>query len=94
MFYVFCSVNYDFIVIEAKYYKNCYAFYVVVSFKKAIKEIREDVGKDEIEYEKVFRQLFDELKLGLDEGKLYDIISFIERYCEIFDEKGIVSEVY
>ena len=43
---------------------------------------------------KVFRQLLDELKPGLDEGKAYDITSLTERYREILDEKGIASEVY
>ena len=75
MLHVLRSVNHDLIATKAKYYKNCYALYVAASSKKAIKETREDAGKDETEHEKAFRQLLDELKPGLDEGKAYDITS-------------------
>lgn len=94
MLHILRSVNHDLIATEAKYHKNCYALYVAASSKKAIKETREDAGKDETEHEKAFRQLLDELKPGLDEGKAYDITSLTERYREILDEKGIASEVY
>ena len=96
---VFVPCKYDFVLhdllaTEAKYHKNCYALYVVASSKKAIKETRENAGQDETEHEKAFRQLLDELKPGLHEGKAYDITSLTERYREILDEKGIASEVY
>ena len=94
MLHVLRSVNHDLIATEAKYHKTCYALYVAASSKKAIKETREDAGKDETEHEKAFRQLLDEIKPGLDEGKAYDITSLTERYRENLDEKGIASEVY
>lgn len=55
MLHVLRSVNHDLIATEAKYHKNCYALYVAASSKKAIKETREDAGKDETEHEKGFR---------------------------------------
>lgn len=70
------------------------AFYLAASSKKAVKETREDAGKNETEHEKALCQLLDELKPGLDVRKTYCITSFTERYSEILDEKGIASEVY
>lgn len=50
MFYFFFGVNDDFMVVEVKYYKNCYLFYIV-------KKVRDDKGESSNEwyYENVFK---------------------------------------
>lgn len=55
MLHMLHVLNHDLIATEAKYHKNCYALYIAASSKKAIKETREDAGKDETEHEIAFR---------------------------------------
>lgn len=64
-------------VVEVKYYKNCYLFDIV-------KKVRDDKGESSNEwyYENVFKQLVEELRLGLEQGWVYDMVLLLIKYWD------------
>lgn len=89
MFYFFFGVKDDFMVVEVRYYKNCYFFYIV-------KKVRDDKGESSNKsyYENVFKQLVEELRLGLEQGRAYDMVLLLIKYREYLLEKGVLGDGY
>ena len=93
MLHVLRSVNHNLVATEAMYHKNCYALYVAASTKKAIKETREDAGKDETMFRLIWMAFIEWYsKSGnciTDESK---IIQSITSSINVVQEKGNVPE--
>lgn len=87
MLHVLRGVNDDLIAAEAKYHKNCYALYVMNSKKVVLSLGTDNVSKSETLHDKAFRQLIDELRPGIKEGRAYDMNSLLAKYREFLMKK-------
>ena len=78
MLRVLLSVNSDLIAAEAKYHKNCLASYISKSNLKhrVLSETNEDAS------DTVFKELAEEIKEGISQGRVYDMSSILTAYRE------------
>ena len=72
MLHLLLGVNDDLMAAEAKYHKNCYSLYTA-------KKVRDDKGEssNELHHENAFKQLVEELRPGLEQGRAYDMVSLL-----------------
>ena len=94
MLHVLRGVNDDLIAAEAKYHKNCYALSLMNSKKVILSSEVNDVSRRETLHDKAFRQLIEELKPGINEGRAYDMNSLLVRYREFLADEGVRGEGY
>ena len=75
MLHLLLGGNDDLMAAEAKYHKNCYSLYIA-------KKVRDDKGEssNESHHENAFKQLVEELRPGLEQGRVYDMTSLLVKY--------------
>ena len=83
------GVNDDLMAAEVKYHKNCYSLYTA-------KKVREDKGEssNKSHHKNAFKQLVEELRPGLEQGRAYDIASLLIKYRDYLSEKGVPGDGY
>ena len=83
------GVNVDLMAAEAKYHKNCYSLYTA-------KKVRDDKGEssNESHHENAFKQLVEEPRPGLEQGRAYDMASLLIKYRDYLSEKGVPGDGY
>ena len=89
MLHLLLGVNDDLMAAEAKYHKNCYSLYTA-------KKVRDDKGEssNESHHENAFKQLVEELRPGLEQGRAYDMASLLIKYRDYLSEKGVPGDGY
>jgi len=82
MLQLLLGVNDDLMAAEAKYHKNCYSLYTA-------KKVRDDTGEssNKSHQENAFKQLVGELRLGLEQGRAYDMASLLIKYWDYLQRK-------
>ena len=89
MLHLLLGVNDDLMAAEAKYHKNCYSLYTA-------KKVTDDKGEssNESHHENAFKQLVEELRPGLEQGRAYDMASLLIKYRDYLSEKGVPGDGY
>ena len=84
MLHVLGSVRNDLIAAEAKYHKACYSLYVLK---------KQPPPSDTIEsvYDSAFREIVDEVTIGMRAGKAYEMTPLAEKYRKIMKNKGVIT---